>query len=175
MPFNLFRRKNHDDVVAKLYGAIVAQAREPAFYVNHGVPDTVSGRFEMMALHVFLLLHRLKEETAERRELGQSVFDLFFLDLDRGLRELGVGDTSVPKKIKAMASSFYGRVLAYEKGLGSAEPQELAEALARNALGRTDLDATGLAAYTRTAVASLGAQPFEHFVEGHIDFPKVMT
>src|SRR5690242_9073061 len=100
------RTKRHipEATVRALYGAIVAQARAPAFYMNYGVPDTLDGRFELLVLHAFLYFRRLKREpAAEAGEAGQAVFDLMFLDMDRSLRELGVGDLSVPKKIKRMA------------------------------------------------------------------------
>ncbi|WP_439575581.1 ubiquinol-cytochrome C chaperone family protein [Phreatobacter sp.] len=173
MILGLFRRKKRDETISTLYGAIVAQARDPAFYRDHGVGDTVTGRFELVSLHVFLLLHRLKEEPEDRRQLGQDLFDLFFLDLDRGLRELGVGDTKVPKRIKEMGQAFYGRVKAYDDALADAEAGALARAIARNVLGDEEADATPIAAYMRAAVAELSSLPFQRFARGEIVFPPV--
>lgn len=170
--FGSFRRNSRPDPVASLYGAIVTQARDPAFFRDVGVPDTFEGRFEMMILHVFLLLHRLKNEPDPNRELGQSVFDLFFLDMDRGLREIGVGDTKVPKKIRQMGEAFYGRTKAYDEALEASDGAALMEALARNILARTDVGAPGLSAYVRAAVADLAAQPFTTFARGTIVFPS---
>lgn len=173
MIFGLFRRNKGDETIRSLYGAIVAQSRNPAFFRDHGVADTVEGRFEMVALHMFLVLHRLKEESAERRELGQALVNLMFFDLDRGLRELGVADTKVPRRIKKMGAAFYGRVKAYDEALAGGEPRQLEQALLRNLLGRLDGEATALAAYVRAASAELAALPFEHLARARISFPRV--
>jgi cytochrome b pre-mRNA-processing protein 3 len=131
--FGRTRRRIPEATVRAIYGAIVAQARVPAFYADYGVPDTLEGRFELLVLHAFLYFRRMKGETAaDARETGQAVFDLMFLDMDRSLRELGVGDLSVPKKIKRMAQAFYGRVAAYDAALAAGERAALADALARN-------------------------------------------
>lgn len=171
MMFRLFRSKTDDPTIRALYGAIVAKARDPAFFGDGRAPDTLEGRFEMMVVHMFLLLHRLKEESPDRRELGQTLFDLFFLDMDRGLRELGVGDTKVPKKIKAMGEAFYGRVKVYDEAFAGADAEALARALARNVLGQPDADASRLAAYMRAGAAELAALPYERIAAGDIAFP----
>ncbi|MGB1548449.1 MAG: ubiquinol-cytochrome C chaperone family protein, partial [Alphaproteobacteria bacterium] len=93
-----------------LYTQIVAQARRKEFYTAGGVPDTLDGRFEMLALHAFLVLYRLKRLDAD--ELAQALFDMMFADMDENLREIGVGDLSVDKRVKRMVSAFYGRVVA---------------------------------------------------------------
>lgn len=173
MILGLFRRTKRDETIGRLYGAIVAQARAPAFYRDHGVADTVDGRFDMIVLHIFLVLHRLKEEPPERRELGQNLFDLLFLDFDRALRELGVGDLKVPKKIREMGRAFYGRVAAYDAALASSEPGALESAIARNVLADPRADAAQLASYMRAAVADLAALPFETLAAGDIAFPVV--
>jgi cytochrome b pre-mRNA-processing protein 3 len=139
------------DPAAALYGQLVAQARHPAFYTVCAVPDTVQGRFEMIALHAFLVMRRLKTGGAPGG-LAQDLFDLMFADMDRNLRELGTGDLAVGKRIKKLAKSFYGRIAAYEDGLAKADPTRLEEALARNAYE----DATGLeGAAPRSGVAAL--------------------
>lgn len=172
MVFALFRKdRSSEGVVHRLYGAIVAQARDPAFFRDQGVPDTLDGRFDCMVLHVFLLLHRLKEESEDKRALGQAVFDLFFLDMDRGLRELGVGPDGVPKRIRAMGEAFYGRVKVYDEALASAEPDALERALARNLVGREEADASALAGYVRAAAAGLSALPYEALARGEAAFP----
>jgi cytochrome b pre-mRNA-processing protein 3 len=175
MILSLFRRKKQDTTIETLYGAIVAQARNPLFYRDHGVPDTVQGRFEMVVLHAFLVLHRLKEESEERRQLGQELFDMLFLDFDRGLRELGVSDTKVPKKIRQMGEAFYGRVQAYDAALAGGEGESLEAALARNVLAAPSGDTRVLASYVRQAAAALAARPYESFLTGDIEFPAVPT
>ena len=107
----------------------MAQARKPDFYRTAGVPDTVQGRFEMIALHMFLVLHRLKQEGGTGTDLAQNLFDLMFQDMDRNLRELGTGDLAVGKRIKTLAKELYGRIAAYEKGLNAdTAPAELEQA-----------------------------------------------
>src|SRR5262245_48094906 len=109
----LFRRPAPVADPYPLYAAAIAQARQPVFYAGLRVPDTVDGRFELVALHVFLILQRLKSEP-EATPFAQALFDTMFADMDRNLREMGVGDLSVGKKVKAMAQGLYGRIAAYE-------------------------------------------------------------
>jgi cytochrome b pre-mRNA-processing protein 3 len=126
-----FRRPGVVDVAHKLYRAAVEQARRPEFYERHGVPDTVAGRFEMIALHVFLLLHRLKGETDDGARLAQALFDVMFAEMDQTLREMGTGDLLVGRRIRSLAEGFYGRIAAYDSGLRTRD-DKLAEALQRN-------------------------------------------
>jgi cytochrome b pre-mRNA-processing protein 3 len=125
------RRAGVAQVAHKLYCAAVEQARRPEFYERHGVSDTVAGRFEMIALHVFLLLHRLKGETDDAARLAQALFDVMFADMDQTLREMGTGDLVVGRRIRSLAEGFYGRIAAYDLGLRRGD-DELAEALQRN-------------------------------------------
>ena len=115
------------------YAAVVAQARRPEFYGELGVPDTLDGRFELVALHTFLILRRLKAQ-GQAGGAGQALVDLFVEDMDASLRELGAGDLGVGRKVQAMAKALYGRIAAYEAGLaGSGEALEAA--LRRNLYG----------------------------------------
>ncbi len=115
-----------------IYGTLVSKARNPALFSSLKVPDTIDGRFDMMILHIFLLSLRLKDEDDACRALSQEVFDAFLLDMDRGLREEGVGDLTVPKRIKKMTQVFYGRVGAYEEPVENNNRDELAAAIDRN-------------------------------------------
>ena len=127
----LFRRP--DPTIASLYGAIVAQARDPAFYDTYGVPDTALGRFELIALHAFLVMRRLKREGEAGTDAAQALFDLMFADVDRNLREMGVGDLGVGRRVKTLAKGFFGCVRAYEEALdGDPAGPALGAALARN-------------------------------------------
>jgi cytochrome b pre-mRNA-processing protein 3 len=110
------------------YEAIVAAARHPVFYADWGVPDTLDGRFDMIALHAFLVLDRLK---GTEQAFRQALVDELFADMDRSLREMGVGDLSVGKKVRKMAEVFYGRLAAYDQAL-TARPVALEAAIARN-------------------------------------------
>ena len=111
----LFRRPN--PTIAALYGAIVAQARDPRFYEAYGVPDTVLGRFDLIVLHLALVLRRLREGDASARTLAQGLFDAFCRDMDHNLREMGVGDQGVPRQMRRVGEAFYGRAQAYDAAL----------------------------------------------------------
>jgi cytochrome b pre-mRNA-processing protein 3 len=177
MILNLFRRTPRDDTIAVLYGAIVAQARDPAFYRNYGVPDTSNGRLEMIVLHTILVLSRLETEGGPVRTLGQALFDYFCGDVDANLREMGVGDMAVPRKMKAVAEAFYGRKRAYEGALALPGPVELAAALGRNVYAGTGetADAARLAAYMREAAGKLAAVDGTTLLRGHVEFPDPAT
>src|ERR1051325_444668 len=154
------------------YRRVVEQARQPGFFVEAGVPDTVDGRFELICLHAFLYLHRLKREQPEAAPLGQRFFDVMFLDFDRSLREMGVGDLSVGREVKRMAEAFYGRVAAYEAGL-EADDSVLQPALARNLFGTAAPSGARLAAmaeYVRREVDLLGGQSAAELLAGNIAF-----
>src|SRR5579862_8365539 len=115
--FTRFRTTPVREAAERAYGRIVEHARQPGFFIDGGVPDTVDGRFELICLHAFLYLHRLKRESKRAAPLGQRFFDTMFADFDRSLREMGTGDLSVGREVKRMAEAFYGRVAAYEQGL----------------------------------------------------------
>lgn len=168
----IFRRKPAREAAALAYRRVAEQARQPAFFTDYGVPDTLDGRFELICLHAFFYLHRLKSEGAAADRLGQEFFDAIFVDFDRALREIGVGDLSVGRQIKRMAQAFYGRVWAYQEGIAS-EDRVLAAALARNLFGTATADAPPLAAmtaYVRGAAAALRAQPTAELLAGRVRF-----
>jgi cytochrome b pre-mRNA-processing protein 3 len=128
----IFSKKPTIDLAYEIYGGLVSRARNPVFYRDLAVPDTLNGRLDLMVMHVFLLSLRLKDSDETCRALSQEVFDAFLLDMDRGLREEGVGDVTVPKRIKTMTQIFYGRVGAYEKPVLDGDKKALAVAINRN-------------------------------------------
>jgi cytochrome b pre-mRNA-processing protein 3 len=134
MVFGLLRRNRHERQSFELYGAAVAAAREARFYLpppgGFGVPDTLDGRFDMIGLHAFLLIRHLRR--AGQDALAQAVFDAMFSDMDRNLREMGVGDLSVSKRVRAMWEAFHGRAAVYDTALDADDADGLAAALARN-------------------------------------------
>jgi cytochrome b pre-mRNA-processing protein 3 len=185
MILGAFRRNDPDRNIQGLYGAIVAQARLPIFYLQYGVSDTVEGRFELIVLHLVLVLRRLdaEEAAASARQaapgpssaVGQLLFDAFCRDLDDNLREMGVGDLAVPRRMRQFGEAFYGRRAAYGAALGAADPQELEKALVRNILGELAggvEKAVALARYVRAAAAQLGIQPEDALVAGRVVFPS---
>lgn len=135
--FSLFKRNPYRAQAARLYDHLVSVAREPLFYAEYGVPDTLEGRFDCLTLHVFAVMNRLKAEgarPAEAAALSQALFDAMFKVMDISFREAGVGDLSVPKKMKAMMTAFNGRCHAYAEGLG-AGGASLEAVVARNLYG----------------------------------------
>jgi cytochrome b pre-mRNA-processing protein 3 len=189
MIFKLFRQSTPPHSIRDLYGAIVAQARTPAFYSAYGVPDTVQGRFDLIVLHLVLVLARIGPQANAQgasaegaaRAIGQKLFDAFCRDLDDNLREMGVGDLTVPKKMRGFAEAFYGRQAAYLAALAATDRRELEIALARNIFGEATAGAGAvrLAAYVRAALAQFGEQDQGAFeaalLRGQIAFPKPET
>jgi cytochrome b pre-mRNA-processing protein 3 len=156
-PFNHFRkpRTPQGGTIEAIYGMIVTQAREPSFYRDLAVPDTVNGRFDLLLLHLWLVLRRLKS-AKEGAALSQALFDHFCQDMDDNLREMGVGDLTVPKRMQAFGEAFYGRTAAYDMALSEGH-EALAQALCKNVLNGEYIEqARGLAAYTEAAMAALG-------------------
>ena len=182
----MFRGPRADaDAVHAAYAAIVGQAREPALYTRLAVPDTPEGRLEAVMLHAFLVLRRLKAatggpEAAENeaaRRFAQALFDLMFQDVDQNLREMGVGDTVVGKRVKRMAKGFYGRIALYEKGLAAGDDAALAAALAETVYDTAEdggmppaAAPPALAAYVRRQAAGLEDQPEAEVLAGRVRF-----
>lgn len=166
-------RGARDRKAAELYAAAVAQARQPALYTEHSVPDTLDGRFEMVVLHVHLLCRRLGTLGDEGAGLAQSVFDTMFRDMDRNLRELGVGDPSVPRRVKAMIEAYYGRIKAYDAAF-AAGGDALAQTIARNVYNAAEISpaARSMAAYARRAQQAIGAAPAAALLAGRTAFPS---
>lgn len=169
--FSFFRTSPAQAAGLKLYATLIGQARRPEFYRDNEVPDSLDGRFDLVALHVFLVLQRLKAEGGQARELGQALFDVFVADMDQSLREMGVGDLGVGRRVKAMAQGLYGRMAAYEASLAS--ESDLAGALRRNLYGTVHPGAGAvarMAAYVRREAESLADLPFAALAAGRLDF-----
>jgi cytochrome b pre-mRNA-processing protein 3 len=165
----LFGRKKPDPSDA-VYAAIVAAARQEKFYAQWLVPDTLDGRFEMMVLHVFLILDRLRSFGSEADDLRQALTDRFFAAMDSALRETGVGDLSVGKKVRKMAEAFYGRATAYTTAMSQGE-SAMTEALTRNVFADADAtQAAALAKWTLQARDVLAKQSFDDIAAGRVRF-----
>jgi cytochrome b pre-mRNA-processing protein 3 len=155
-PFNHFRKPRipQRGTIEAIYGMIVTQAREPLFYRDLGVPDTVNGRFDLLVLHLWMVLRRLKSIEGGIG-LSQALFDRFCDDMDGNLREMGVGDLTVPKRMQAFGEAFYGRAAAYDLAL-TAGTAPLAQALCKNILDGEQIEnARRLAFYAEAAIAAL--------------------
>lgn len=170
--FGLFRRRPHERAGFALYTAAVEAARDPALFGEDAVPDTLEGRFDLVALHAALLVRRLHRDPDPRGPaLAQAVFDAMFADMDLNLREMGVGDMSIGKRVRRMWEAFHGRALAYETALAASDAPALEAALARNVWpdGAPEGAASRLAAHAMALDATLAAQPFEGFVAGRAE------
>jgi cytochrome b pre-mRNA-processing protein 3 len=173
------------DVGERLYQSAVDQARTPIFYLRYGAPDTQTGRYEMICLHVFPILRRLKALGVEGAALGQVTHDIMFADIDRTLREQGIGDMGVGKRVKRLAAGLYGRIAAYEDGL-LGNSSDLTDALRRNLYGTVlgdegsplsdggspdDTQIEAMASYLRAAADQLNALDERKVMAGEISYP----
>ncbi len=169
----LWQRRFGTSNSEKLYDRIVAQARLPVFYQDLGLPDSLDGRFVALSLHLFAILHRLKEEGAEGLSLAQDLADRFSLDMETVLRELGMGDLKVPKSMRSLAASSRALLEAYEFAFAKGEGA-LAEAIA-GALPQTKVDmgltSRQLASYVTASVRRLDEQPLTSLRAGTVEFP----
>ena len=139
------RRDSAATAVAALYAQAVKQSRRPELYAAMGAPDTVEGRFELLTVHIQLIIERLDREGEQGRAIGQSLFDLYVRNLDSALREMGVGDLAVGKRMKSLAKVFYGRAVAYAAAFETRDTVELEALVARTVLvERPGSDATPL-------------------------------
>lgn len=168
----LKRRAQFQRKAGEIYGVIVTQARQPAFYARLGIPDTPTGRYEMVVIHLFLVLERLRGEGSSTEPVAQELVDAFVADMDDSLRELGTGDIGVPRRVKRAAAGFYERSKAYREAV-AAGGRALEPALARHLQAPDAGDARmgALADYVRAAAASLAGQQAAELIDGRLSFP----
>jgi cytochrome b pre-mRNA-processing protein 3 len=170
----LKRHRERRDAALEAYRAIVARARDPALFAAWAVPNTLDGRFEVLALHAFLVMNRLKGEPAAKA-FAQTLFNIMFADLDRGVREMGATDLGVGRQVKTMARGFYGRIGAYDKGLADAPALE--PALRRNLFGTVPSPrpehVAAAAFYVRDQAAALTSVPTATLLAGGVPFAPV--
>jgi len=170
-------RRANRRLIDQLHGKIVAAARRPALFSELGAPDSFDGRFEMVTLFAGLVLRRLTMLPGTGAELADELVDSVFQHFEIALREIGIGDVGVSKRLKKMAEAFYGRSRAYGEGLDDPQSEKLAEALARNVYGVADLAlaplAVPLAQLVRAAAEALDRTPLETFARGEMEFPDL--
>ncbi len=171
------RRRRHERLGYELYGAAVAAARQPVFYSDLRVPDTLDGRFDMVGLHVFLVIRRLTALPPPGPDVAQAVFDAMFSDMDFNLREMGVSDLVVGRRVKAMWEALHGRSAAYAAAMGQGDEAALADALGRNVWRGTapgsempEDAALRLARLVLLHAAALEAMPAEALLAGGFRF-----
>ncbi|WP_085738895.1 ubiquinol-cytochrome C chaperone family protein [Rhizobium sp. CIAT894] len=176
MIFGLFRKKNNNQaIVDRQYAALTAAARMPEIYERLNVPDTVMGRFEMLSIVMILFFRRTRSSATSGQEIAQEIVDAFFQDIDYSIRELGIGDNSVPKRMKKLAGMFYGRLEAYSKAMDVRDAEALALALQRNIYPETaaPADMAGLAGWMTAAESHLSALAEEVIATGTATLPPV--
>jgi len=172
--FGLFKHLKAPSPAQRLHMLIVQRARQPEFYATLGVPDTLDGRFELIALHCFLVMHRLKAEPAGV-DLARELVETMFADLDASLREMGAGDLGVGKRIKKMGQAFYGRVAAYDTAL--ADLTALEAALQRNLYGTVAAPSAAILAmvggYVMKCAQFLEKQSISDISSGFLEFSLI--
>lgn len=166
----LFQTPKFHAEARELYRRITERARRPVFFTGYGVPDTIDGRFEMLCLHAYALFNGLKGKGAEADALGQAAYDAMFADLDASLREMGVADLGVGKRIKTMTEALNGRIQAYDHGFAAGLP-ELEQAVRRNVYGTTtpsDTQVRWMADYLRSIRVVFVQASFEEMCNGRV-------
>lgn len=180
MIMSLFRRspkKLNGRIVEAAYSSVIEAARQPVLFRDWGVPDTPLGRFESIGLHMILFLHRARNAPAPADELAQDMLDEFFKDVDHSIRELGVGDPSVPKRMKKLARMFYGRMGHYWSALDEDDAVALGDAIARNVAPEAPetIDRVALADYMRRAANTLAGVSDKELLAGIVRFPEPLV
>ena len=168
MIFNLFRKSTAPDAAYEAYRSIVAQSRQPRFYAEWGVPDTVTGRFDMISIHLTLLMRRLQGESSAR-EFTQALVDLFFRDMDRSLREMGVTDLGVPRKVKPWATSFMVSLRRSRTRSPPATRLRSKRCCVKNIFSDAPNGAAPLATYLLAEAQRLAGEATPSLIAGHIN------
>ena len=170
---NIFSFSHEKKIAHKLYKTIVKQARQPVFYESCGVADTFDGRFDMISLHMIIVIRRMKRDIDQSRKLSQALFDFMFDDIDLNLRELGIGDMGVLHRVKKMTKAFYGRLESYDRGLEQKDDELLIAALERNLYREnevTNLNLRAITNYIRRQSSYLDKVNISEFLAGELKF-----
>jgi len=179
MIFSLFRRSGNSAVIGRLHGDIMAAVRQPVIYAQWNVPDTFEGRFEILSLMATLVVRRLAQLPDPAGDISQELTDRIFSEVDAAMREMGVGDLTVPKRIKKFASGFLGRRQVYDAALNAGSEMQLAEALSRNVYGLEPAEgaqqALPLARYAFQIEQGLAAQGLDSFTKGPLTLPTAQA
>jgi cytochrome b pre-mRNA-processing protein 3 len=160
----------------KLYGAIVARTRLPIFYQRFGVPDSLEGRFAVLSLHLFAVLHRLKDASPGATRIAQDLADCFTADMEAVLREFGVGDLSVPKRVRKLVAAGAGQLESFERALGQGEgafAMAIAGALPHEDGAAAKAASARLTPYVLKVIQDLETQPVQTICAGTLRFPEI--
>lgn len=169
----LKKKTPHADPAKRAYAQILQHIRAPIFYTTYGVPDSFDGRFDLLLIHLFLVINRLANEGEQAREFNQALFDVTFADMDQTLREMGIGDMGVPKHQRRMMKGFNGRMHAYDEALRQGEGA-FAIALRRNLYGTIEdtevPDIQKIMRYIRESMAVMAQKPVSGILNGEVAF-----
>ena len=166
-------RRENRELARRLHERIIEQSRHPQFYAVLGVPDTMLGRYEMVCLHAYLVLTRLKREGLRGARLAQVLHNVIFDDFDIALREVGIGDMGIGKRIKKLARNLHGRISVYDAGLAAGDA-DLGAALRRNMYASAEPaeDAVaGMVTYVRAARLEIDGCPASELFDARPAFP----
>lgn len=170
-------RAARKEAAEKIYDAIVAQSRNPAFYLRCGVPDTLSGRFDMLVIHMFVVLQILKLGGREGQLLAQEIVEAFIREMDTMVRDLGVSDRNVPKEVRKIAQLFYGQLLAYSTALQRGDTKGLANEVWKSFQSgegsSASIAAEAISTYMRQAIKNIQEMPLNMLLQGNIRFPEI--
>jgi cytochrome b pre-mRNA-processing protein 3 len=170
----LRKRRRIARTATELYGSIVAAARRPWFYHTLGVPDTIEGRFAMLAIHVFLVIERLNTAGAGAKPVSRALLEAFVADMDHTMREIGIGDMGVPRRVRKATAALYERTIMYRAAMAAAGDDELFQSVARTAAPGTPSRAfPALVAYMRSVAGVLATRPEPDILAGRFCFPEV--
>ncbi len=172
MIFRFFRGSQNSRIIDQLHGEVMAAARQPYFFTRMGVADSLEGRFECLALMSTPVIMALAAHPEPGPQMAQDLTDAIFAHLDIALRETGVSDVGIPKKMKKLAQSYLGRASAYRAALTGPDDQALQAAITRNVYGGEGLFAADLTRYVRACAHELADLPLASYVSGHAPFPS---
>jgi len=171
-------RAARKEAAEKIYDAIVAQSRNPAFYIRCSVPDTLSGRFDMLVIHMFVVLQILKLGGREGQLLAQEIVEAFIREMDTMVRDLGVSDRNVPKEVRKIAQLFYGQLLAYSTALQRNDAKGLAGEVWKSfqsaeGSNGAPVAADAISTYINQSIKSIQEMPLNMLLQGNIRFPDI--
>jgi cytochrome b pre-mRNA-processing protein 3 len=160
----------------QIYRRIAEQARLTVFYTALGVPDSIDGRFDLLCVHAHAVFHRLRGAGEQADQLSQAIYDAMFEDLDGALREIGVADLGVGRRIKIMTEGLKGRIAAYDGALAGSDEAVLRAVIARNLYGTVTTapqpeQVAAMARYLRDLRVALAAWPVAELLAGKVVFP----
>lgn len=171
--FGLKKHKDFHETASMVYAAALSRARSPQFYTENGVPDSFDGRFEMLVLHVFMVMHKMTAGGAQGQEFNQSLFDVMFADMDQTLREMGIGDMGIPKHMKRMMKGFNGRIHTYRECVET-DGAISEDVLARNLYGTVERPSPAhlrqMKDYIAACLARLDKAEISDISSGHVEF-----